>query len=215
MLNPKIHTCKHVFEGLFFGTDEIAPQDVTYSPNKACLFLTVCSLYAQIAPQIGDSPHFLSIGRYFRFRRTEIRGLEISKKENSLKTCSPIYLALDMFKLSNAEESFHTMREAKPRVCFTTATHPELVGFPVNIQARILSLAGHCGGASIKEGKYLNFGGNYRHSTWKHRKDHDAFHVKQFDGVFELRGGCLSTVVDGPWEPLYRTVKAKMPPSDQ
>jgi len=60
--------------------------------------------------------------------------------------------------------------------------------------------------------KELNPIRNYQYTMWKHWQDHDDFHQKQFDRVFELCGSCLSMVVEGPWEPVYRIVKAKMPP---
>jgi hypothetical protein len=55
---------------------------------------------------------------------------------------SPIYLALNMSKVANNEESFKLMREVGPRVCITTATHPGFVGFQANYQIGILPLAG-------------------------------------------------------------------------
>jgi sulfur oxygenase/reductase len=47
---------------------------------------------------------------------------------------------------------------------------------------------------------------------WKSLDDHDEFHAQQFDRIFELCGSCLSMVVEGPWEPVYTIVKAKMAP---
>lgn len=125
---------------------------------------------------------------------------------------SPIYLALNTSKILNAEDSFRTMNKVGPRVCITTATHPGFVGFQANIQTGVLPLAGRYGGASTDMGKSLNPVGNYQYTMWKHWQDHDDFHMKQFDRIFELCGGCLSMVVEGPWEPVYRVVKAKMTP---
>ncbi len=42
---------------------------------------------------------------------------------------SPIYLALNMSKVANNEESFQLMHKVGPKVCITTATHPGFVGF--------------------------------------------------------------------------------------
>jgi hypothetical protein len=42
---------------------------------------------------------------------------------------SPIYLALNMSKVANNEESFKLMKKVGPRVCITTATHSGFVGF--------------------------------------------------------------------------------------
>ena len=125
---------------------------------------------------------------------------------------SPIYLALNMSKVANNEESFPLMKKVGPRVCITTASHPEFVGFQANIQTGILPLAGRYGGGKVHMQKELNPIRNYQYTMWKHWQDHDDFHQKQFDRVFELCGSCLSMVVEGPWEPVYRFVDAKMPP---
>jgi sulfur oxygenase/reductase len=125
---------------------------------------------------------------------------------------SPIYVALNMSKVANNEESFRLMKKVGPRVCITTATHPGFVGFQANIQTGILPLAGRYGGGKIHMEKELNPIRNYQYTMWKHWQDHDDFHQKQFDRVFELCGSCLSMVVEGPWEPVYRVVGAKMPP---
>lgn len=52
-------------------------------------------------------------------------------------TNTPIYLALNMSKVVNNEESFNLMNKVGPRVCITTATHPGFVGFMANIQTGI------------------------------------------------------------------------------
>ena len=53
---------------------------------------------------------------------------------------------------------------------------------------------------------------NYQYTMWKHWQDHDEFHEEQFNRIFELCTSCLGMVVEGPWEPVYRIVKAQMPP---
>ena len=125
---------------------------------------------------------------------------------------SPIYLALNMSKVANNDESFRLMKKVGPKVCITTASHPGFVGFQANIQTGILPLAGRYGGGKVHMEKELNPIRNYQYTMWKHWKDHDDFHAKQFDRTFELCGSCLSMVVEGPWEPVYRIVKSKMPP---
>ena len=125
---------------------------------------------------------------------------------------SPIYLALNMSKVANNEESFRLMQKVGPRVCITTASHPGFVGFQANIQTGILPLAGRYGGGKVHMEKELNPIRNYQYTMWKDWKDHDDFHAKQFDRIFELCGSCLSMVVEGPWEPVYRIVKSKMSP---
>jgi sulfur oxygenase/reductase len=133
-------------------------------------------------------------------------------RETTKEPESPIYLALNMSKVTNNEESFQLMMKVGPRVCITTATHPGFVGFQANIQTGILPLAGRYGGGKVHMEKELNPVRNYQYTMWKHWKDHDDFHAKQFDRIFELCGSCLSMVIEGPWEPVYRIVKAKMPP---
>ncbi len=125
---------------------------------------------------------------------------------------SPIYVALNMSKVANNEESFRLMKKVGPRVCITTATHPGFVGFQANIQTGILPLAGRYGGGKLHMEKELNPIRNYQYTMWEHWQDHDDFHQKQFDRVFELCGSGLSMVVEGPWEPVYRVLDAKMPP---
>ncbi|MFW5714577.1 MAG: sulfur oxygenase reductase family protein [Brevefilum sp.] len=127
-------------------------------------------------------------------------------------TDSPIYLALNMSKVLNNEESFNLMNKVGPRVCITTATHPGFVGFMSNIQTGILPLAGRYGGGSIHMEEELNPIRNYQYTMWKHWKDHDEFHEQQYDRFFELCMSCMKMVVEGPWEPVYAVVKAKMAP---
>lgn len=125
---------------------------------------------------------------------------------------SPIYLALNMSKVANDEESFRIMKKVGPRVCITTATHPGFVGFQANIQTGILPLAGRYGGGKIHMEKELNPIRNYQYTMWKKWEDHDEFHAQQFARIFELCGSCLGMVIEGPWEPVYTIVKARMAP---
>jgi sulfur oxygenase/reductase len=125
---------------------------------------------------------------------------------------SPIYLALNMSKVANTEESFHLMHKVGPRVCITTANHPGFVGFQANVQTGILPLAGRYGGGKVNMEKELNPIRNYQYTMWKKWEDHDDFHHKEFNRIFELCGSCLGMVIEGPWEPIYRVVKAKMQP---
>jgi len=125
---------------------------------------------------------------------------------------SPIYCALNASKVANNEESFRLMKKVGPRVCITTATHPGFVGFQANIQTGILPLAGRYGGGKVHMEKELNPIRNYQYTMWKRWQDHDEFHQQQFDRVFELCGSCLSMVLEGPWEPVYRIVKAMITP---
>ena len=53
---------------------------------------------------------------------------------------------------------------------------------------------------------------NYQYTMWKRWQDHDEFHAQQFSRIFELCTSCLEMVVEGPWEPVYAIVKAKMAP---
>jgi sulfur oxygenase/reductase len=140
----------------------------------------------------------------------EVPGAWAKKGDNEPE--SPIYLALNMSKVANNEESFRLMHKVGPKVCITTATHPGFVGFQANIQTGILPLAGRYGGGKIHMEKELNPIRNYQYTMWKRWEDHDDFHEQQFERIFELCGSCLSMVIEGPWEPVYRIVKAKMPP---
>ncbi|MBW2561486.1 MAG: sulfur oxygenase reductase family protein, partial [Deltaproteobacteria bacterium] len=125
---------------------------------------------------------------------------------------SPLYVALNMSKVSNNEDSFELMHKVGPKVCITTATHPGFFGFMANIQTGILPLAGRYGGGSPHMEKELNPIRNYQYTMWNTLEDHDEFHAQQFDRIFELCGHCLGMVIEGPWEPVYRVVKARMSP---
>ncbi|MFC1677971.1 sulfur oxygenase reductase family protein [Planctomycetota bacterium] len=133
------------------------------------------------------------------------------EKANSVSD-SPVYIAINMSKISNDEKSLQLARSVGPRVCITTASHPGFAGFQVNFQTGILPLAGRYGGGSLHMEKELNPVRMYQYTMWKRWEDHDEFHEQYFNNVFELCGGCMSMVVEGPWEPVYSIVKAKMPP---
>ena len=81
-----------------------------------------------------------------------------------ISTETPIWLALNMSKVLNKEESFDLMDKVGPRVCITTATHPGFVGFMANIQTGVLPLAGRYGGGSIHMEKTLNPIRNYQYT---------------------------------------------------
>ena len=135
----------------------------------------------------------------------------VHAQKSSDEPKSPVYFALNMSKVVNSEESFNLMKKVGPRVCITTAAHPGFLGFQANYQTGILPLAGRYGGGKVNMGKEMSPIRNYQYTMWKSWEDHDDFHEKYFDRVFELCSSCLSMVVEGPWEPVYRLVKAKMP----
>ncbi len=125
---------------------------------------------------------------------------------------SRLYVALNMSRVVNSEESVQLMHKVGPRVCITTASHPGFLGFQANLQTGMLPLAGRYGGGRVHMEKDLNPIRNYQYTMWQDWRDHDEFHAQQFDRIFELCGSCLGMVVEGPWEPVYRVVAAKMPP---
>ena len=127
-------------------------------------------------------------------------------------TNTPIYLALNMSKVLNNEESTNLMHKVGPRVCITTATHPGFVGFMANLQTGVLPLADRYGGGSVHMETSLNPVRNYQYTMWRRWEDHDEFHEQQFNRIFELCTSCMGMVVEGPWEPVYAIVKAKMSP---
>jgi hypothetical protein len=45
-------------------------------------------------------------------------------QQSSAEPVSPIYIAINMSKVANNEDSFHLMHKVGPRVCITTASHP-------------------------------------------------------------------------------------------
>ena len=125
---------------------------------------------------------------------------------------SPIYVAINMSKVANNEQSMELMQQIGPCVCITTASHPGFLGFQAQIQTGVFPMAGRYGGASVHMEETLNPLRNYQYTMWKSWQDHDDFHVKEFNRIFELCGSCMGMVVEGPWEPVFEVVEAKMPP---
>lgn len=126
---------------------------------------------------------------------------------------SAIYVALNMSWVANAPESFALMEKIGPRVCITTASHPGFLGFQADVQSGILPLAGRYGGAKLRMERELNPIRIYQYTMWRHWQDHDDFHREHFDRVFELCASCLSMVIQGPWEPVFRLVRSRMNPT--
>jgi len=123
---------------------------------------------------------------------------------------SPIHVAINMSKVRNDERSRELMGSIGPKVCITTAEHPGFVGFQANLQVGALPMAGRWGGASVRMDD-LNPIRNWQYTMWDSYQAHDEFHEQQFDRIFELCTGCTEMVVEGPWEPVYSVVAARMP----
>jgi sulfur oxygenase/reductase len=130
-------------------------------------------------------------------------------KETDMKP--GIAVAINKSKVVNDANSMRLMMEVGPRVCITTASHPGFLGYENSLQIGVLPLAGRYGGAKIHMEKELNPIAMFQYTFWKTWQDHEDFHQKEFDRIFELCGHCLSMVVEGPWEPIYEIVAAKMP----
>lgn len=120
-------------------------------------------------------------------------------------------IAINKSKVVNDPSSMKLMMEIGPKVCVTTASHPGFLGYENSLQMGVLPLAGRYGGAKIHMEKDLNPIGMFQYTFWKSWQDHEDFHQKEFDRIYELCGHCLSMVVEGPWEPLYEIIAAKMP----
>src|SRR6056297_305626 len=123
---------------------------------------------------------------------------------------SPIHVAINMSKVRNDERSRELMGSIGPKVCITTAESPGFVGFQANLQVGALPMAGRWGGAEVRMDD-LNPIRNWQYTMWNHYDDHDQFHEDQFDRIFELCTGCTEMVVEGPWEPVYAVIAARMP----
>lgn len=120
-------------------------------------------------------------------------------------------VVINKSKVVNDPSSFKLMMEVGPKVCITTASHPGFLGYENSLQIGVLPLGGRYGGAKIHMEKELNPIGMFQYTFWRSWQDHEDFHQKEFDRVFELCSHCLSMVVEGPWEPIYEIVAAKMP----
>ncbi len=123
---------------------------------------------------------------------------------------SPIHVAINMSKVRNDDRSRELMGSIGPKVCITTAEHPGFVGFQANLQVGALSMAGRWGAAEVRMDD-LNPIRNWQYTMWNHYDDHDEFHEQQFERIFELCTACEEMIVDGPWEPVYAVVAARMP----
>jgi sulfur oxygenase/reductase len=53
---------------------------------------------------------------------------------------------------------------------------------------------------------------NYQYTMWESWEAHEEFHRRMFPQFFELCTLCLDIVVEGPWEPVFEVVSARMPP---
>lgn len=122
-----------------------------------------------------------------------------------------LYIAINMSKVVNNERSFQLMREVGPRICITTANEPGFAGFQANYQTGVMPMAGRYGGADLHMERDLNPIRNYQYTVWKGLESHSRFHREKFARVFELCAHCLSMVVEGPWEPIFSIVAARMP----
>jgi len=129
----------------------------------------------------------------------------------AIESVGDLYIAINMSKVVNEERSFQLMREVGPKICITTANEPGFAGFQANYQTGVLPMAGRYGGAELHMERELNPIGNYQYTIWKGLQSHSDFHRDNFARVFELCVHCLSMVVEGPWEPVYSIVAARMP----
>ena len=121
-------------------------------------------------------------------------------------------IAINISKVSNTPESYQLMQKVGPKVCITTAKHPGFLGFEQLLQTGIHPMGGRYGGGALDMRETLNPIGMYQYTVWKDVKSHEEMHYEQFDTIYELCGGCLDMVVEGPWEPMYEIVASDLPP---
>ena len=132
-------------------------------------------------------------------------------------------LAINKSAVINDPSSFEKMSKIGPKVCLTTANEPGFLGFHAFLQTGTHPLAGRYGAAQVVTADSLeavmesptNLRLNplnlWQYTIWEDAEAHERMHYEQFDRIFELCGGCLDMVVDGPSEPVYTIVEADMP----
>ena len=132
-------------------------------------------------------------------------------------------LAINKSAVVNDPSSFEKMSKIGPKVCLTTANEPGFLGFHAFLQTGTHPLAGRYGAAQVVTADSLeavmesptNLRLNplnlWQYTVWENAEAHERMHYEQFDRIFELCGGCLDMVVDGPSEPVYTIVEADMP----
>ena len=132
-------------------------------------------------------------------------------------------LAINKSAVINDPSSFEKMSKIGPKVCLTTASEPGFLGFHAFLQTGTHPLAGRYGAAQVVTADSLeavmesptNLRLNplnlWQYTIWEDAEAHERMHYEQFDRIFELCGGCLDMVVDGPSEPVYTIVEADMP----
>ncbi len=133
------------------------------------------------------------------------------------------YIAINQAVIRNEEETFDKIFAIAPKVCVTTANHPGFIGFHALVQTGAHSLAGRFGGAkmlnapslqSLKESLHnleLNPIDLWQYTIWETPEAHEEMHYQNFDRIFEFCAACLTEVVEGPYEPVYKVVEADMP----
>lgn len=132
-------------------------------------------------------------------------------------------LAINKSAVINDPSSFEKMSKIGPKVCLTTANEPGFLGFHAFLQTGTHPLAGRYGAAQVVTADSLeavmesptNLRLNplnlWQYTIWEDAEAHERMHYEQFDRIFELCGGCLDMVVDGPSEPVYTILEADMP----
>ncbi|HQS01616.1 MAG: sulfur oxidation protein [Halothiobacillus sp. 24-54-40] len=120
-------------------------------------------------------------------------------------------IAINQAKIANIPGSYETMMKIGPKVCITTASHPSFLGFEQLLQTGIHPMAGRYGGGAVDMSKTLNPVAMYQYTVWKDAASHEEMHHDNFNEIYELCGGCLDMVIEGPWEPLYEIIKSDLP----
>jgi len=133
-------------------------------------------------------------------------------------------LAINKSAVVNDPSTFEKMSKIGPKVCLTTANEPGFLGFHAFLQTGTHPLGGRYGAAQVVTADSLeavmesptNLRLNplnlWQYTVWEDAESHERMHYEEFDRIFELCGGCLDMVVEGPCEPVYTIVEADMPP---
>jgi len=133
-------------------------------------------------------------------------------------------IAINQAAIRNHPDTFPKLFSIAPKVCITTANEPEFLGFHAFIQTGAHSMGGRFGAAqpicaesveAIQQSPtniQLNPLNLWQYTVWETPEAHERMDYENNDRIFEFCAGCLTEVVDGPWEPVYKVAEVDMPP---
>jgi len=133
------------------------------------------------------------------------------------------YIAINQAIITNKEGTFDKVFNIAPKVCVTTASNPGFIGFHALVQTGAHNMGGRFGAAkmvnansiqNVQESLHnleLNPVNLWQYTVWDSPESHEQMHYDNFDRMFEFCTACLTEIVEGPYEPVYKVLEADMP----